>query len=72
MPTEQFFYRFWDVTDGERELLAMFNAAGMGDALQRAAGLLATHHDASRIEIERTGRVFETGPEWQKGNVGAC
>jgi len=57
---ERFIYRIWDATDGERELLVMFNASDMGDALQKAAALLARKHNGSRIELERAGRATPT------------
>lgn len=57
---ERFTYRIWDVTDGERELLIMFNALDLGDALQKAADLLARKHNGSRIELERAGCATPT------------
>jgi hypothetical protein len=54
MAIERFTHRVWDVTDGERELLAMINASDMSGALQSAVSLMLCN-TASRIEIECAG-----------------
>ena len=58
MTPEQFTYKFFDSTGGQRELFGIVNAADMGEALQKAVSFLARHRTTSRIEIERTERWY--------------
>src|SRR5262245_61489682 len=57
MAPELFTYKVFEITEGERELLGIVIAADMGEALQKAASLLARHHTASSVELERTARL---------------
>ncbi|MGX9431958.1 MULTISPECIES: hypothetical protein [Bradyrhizobium] len=55
MAPELFTYKFFDTTEGERELVGLVNAADMGEALRKAASILARQKTTSRFEIQRTG-----------------
>jgi hypothetical protein len=56
MVPELFTYKFFDTTEGERELVGNVNAADMGEALLKAVSILARQKITSRVEIQRTGR----------------
>jgi hypothetical protein len=55
MASERFAYRIWSVTEDERQLLFMFNASDMIDALQMAVDFMEQSLNPARIEVERAG-----------------
>jgi hypothetical protein len=55
MAPKRFTYKFFDTTEGERQLLGIVDAADMGEALQKALSLLSRHHTTTKVEIERAG-----------------
>jgi hypothetical protein len=55
MASEGFSYRIWCVNEDDRELLFMFNASDMIDALHIAGDCLEQDFNPARIELERAG-----------------
>ncbi|MCA6111615.1 hypothetical protein [Bradyrhizobium cenepequi] len=55
MASERFAYRIWYVIEDERQLLFMFNASDMIDAMHMAADFLEEDFNPARIEVERAG-----------------
>ena len=55
MASERFAYRIWSVTRDERQLLFMFNASDMIDALHIAGDFLEQGFNPAHLEVERAG-----------------